>query len=138
MQRDFHISYYFGLALNNLRDDLSHRAGNFLASGTGDTNASPVNLLGVDFGRRARLAYDLMQGFTGANFANACDIARAGNGRSHLHDIVANGADCLAASAIDAQVVSHGLVLSQRGFAFSHTRSLVDCRLRASRFAPGP
>jgi hypothetical protein len=55
-----------------------------------------------------------MQRFARSRFLDARDVTWAGNRRAQNGVIVSYGARSFAAAAVDAQIESHGIVLSQR------------------------
>jgi hypothetical protein len=56
----------------------------------------------------------LLQRLSGLGFADADDVAGAGSSVGQKGGIIAHGTGGLGTAAIDAEVVSHGLFLTQQ------------------------
>ncbi len=69
---------------------------------------------GRDAGGGAGLAHRLLQRLAGLGFADADDVAGAGGGGGEEPRFVAHDAGGLGSAAVDAEVVGHGLFLTQR------------------------
>jgi len=87
--------------------------GDFGASGARAAKASPHHLRGSDSSSRAGLAHALVERLASLGFADADNVAGSGSGGGEQRGGVADRASGLAAASVDAEVVGHGLVLSQ-------------------------
>src|SRR5271157_2152894 len=80
-------------------------------SGTSDTGARDCG--GRDARGGASLPHRLFERLAGLRFADADNVAGAGDGRGQELGIIAYGAGCLGTAAVNAEVVGHGLFLTQ-------------------------
>ena len=113
LQRNLHIADNFDLASHHFRENLANNVGDCFASGTGGADAGTLHLPRIDFRSATGLPYYLMQRFACARFSHADNVAGTGDRRREDRGFVANDTFCLAAAAVNAQIVGHGIFLSQ-------------------------
>ena len=97
--------------------------------GAGASDAGARDLRGRDAGGGAGLAHGLLQRLAGLHFTDANNVAGAGGRGGQELRFVADHAGGFGAAAVDAEIVGHGLFLTQG--------SWLSCRFGA-RVVLGP
>ena len=111
--RDLHVTDNLYFSGNYFCHDLAYRSHNLWTPSARDSNAGTLHLLRINSYRPARRKNRLAQSFSRACFTNARDVARSSRGHSQKRGLVAHSARCLAPPAVNAEIVGHGIVLSQ-------------------------
>ena len=134
-QSDLHVTHHFNFPGNYFRNDVAYDVRYFRAPGTRSANARTEHLVRIHSCGAARLAYRLLESFTGAGLANASDVAAAHRNRGEKGGFVADSARRLAAAAVNAQIVGHALVLSQGKIELAFTATSIKTHSRGVRIA---
>jgi hypothetical protein len=119
LQSDLHIANNVDGGRENLGEDPAHDGRQLWTGSTGSTNARVHHLLGRNPRSCASLMHRPVERFPRLRFANPHDIAGTAGGGSDQAILVPDRARGLGSSAVNAEIMGHGLFLAQKSSQFS-------------------
>ena len=112
-ERDLHVANHINRSGEKFRQGAANNFGQFRAGSAGSSDASAGNLCGRNAGGGAGLADGALQRLASLELSDANHIAWSGCRGGKQVGFIAYGAGSLRTSAVDAEIVGHGLVLTQ-------------------------
>lgn len=113
LQCDLHVGSNNDLSNQNFGSDTANRSRSFVRGGACSSNASSCYLRRRNSRSRASLRDGLMQRAPRFRFAYSYDVAWPGRDGGEQPVVISHGASGFRAPSINAQVVSHEIVLAQ-------------------------